>query len=86
MALLEAGLGRLHPSFDPARVAGGAALAAAQDKARKARLRVWEKEVDAPPPPAEGAEGEDDEAGANGHSAGAEVGQGSMGGKGGGVW
>jgi hypothetical protein len=40
VALLEAGLGKLHPSFDPARVAGGSELAAAQDKAKKQKLKV----------------------------------------------
>ncbi|KAL3140607.1 hypothetical protein ABBQ32_005177 [Trebouxia sp. C0010 RCD-2024] len=41
-ALLEAGLAKLHPSFDPDRVQGGAELAAAQARAQKAKLKVWE--------------------------------------------
>lgn len=39
-ALLEAGLAKLHPSFDPDRVQGGAELAAAQERAQKAKLKV----------------------------------------------
>ena len=39
-ALLEAGLAKLHPSFDPDRVQGGRELAAAQEHAQKARLKV----------------------------------------------
>ena len=39
-ALLEAGLAKLHPSFDPDRVQGGRELSAAQDHARSARLKV----------------------------------------------
>lgn len=56
MALLSAGLAKLHPSFDPSRAAGGAELLAAQDKARAAKLKVWENDV--PPPAEEEGEGE----------------------------
>ena len=38
--LLEAGLAKLHPSFDPDRVPGGRELAAAQERAQSARLKV----------------------------------------------
>ena len=66
-------LGWRLPQHVVSPVAGGTLLASAQDKARKAKLRVWEKEPDAPPPAAEGAEGaEEEEGGANGHAAGAE--------------
>ncbi|KAK9813035.1 hypothetical protein WJX72_007851 [[Myrmecia] bisecta] len=44
-ALLEAGLAKLHPNFDPDRVPGGRELAAAEAKARNARLKVWENYV-----------------------------------------
>lgn len=44
VALLEEGLAKLHPSFDPTRTPGGRELVTAQDKARRARLRVWEKD------------------------------------------
>ena len=40
LSLLEAGLGKLHPSFDADRVAGGRALQQAQDKAQGERLKV----------------------------------------------
>ena len=39
-ALLEAGLAKLHPSFDPDRVQGGAELAAAQAHAQKRKVKV----------------------------------------------
>ena len=39
-ALLEAGLAKLHPSFDPDRVQGGAELAAAQAHAQKRKIKV----------------------------------------------
>ena len=39
-ALLSAGLAKLHSSFDPDRTPGGRDLAAAQDKARAAKLKV----------------------------------------------
>ncbi len=39
-ALLEAGLAKLHPSFDPDRIQGGRELSAAQDHAQSARLKV----------------------------------------------
>ena len=39
-ALLEAGLAKLHPSFDPDRVRGGAELAAAQAHAQTRKLKV----------------------------------------------
>lgn len=39
-ALLEAGLAKLHPSFDPDRVQGGSELAAAQEHAQKGKLKV----------------------------------------------
>ena len=40
LSLLEAGLGKLHPSFDADRVAGGRALQQAQEKAQSQRLKV----------------------------------------------
>lgn len=40
-ALLEAGLAKLHPSFDPDRVQGGAELAAAQEHAQTRKLKVF---------------------------------------------
>jgi hypothetical protein len=40
VALLEAGLAKLHPSFDSNRVAGGAELTRAQEAARKHKLKV----------------------------------------------
>ena len=40
LSLLEAGLGKLHPSFDADRVAGGRALQQAQEKAQGERLKV----------------------------------------------
>lgn len=39
LALLESGLAKLHPSFD-SRVAGGQELAAAQEHAQSAQLKV----------------------------------------------
>jgi len=39
-ALLEAGLAKLHPSFDSDRIQGGRELSAAQDHAQSARLKV----------------------------------------------
>jgi len=42
VALLEAGLAKLQASFDPSRVPGGEELAAAQAKAQKAKLRLWQ--------------------------------------------
>lgn len=41
LALLQAGLGSLHPSFSPDRVAGAPQLLAAQAKAQAARKGVW---------------------------------------------
>mgnify|MGYP001027676709 FL=1 len=40
VALLEAGLAKLHPAFDAARVAGGHELTTAQEAARKQKLKV----------------------------------------------
>ena len=40
MALIEGGLARLHPSFDPARVSGGREMANAEEQARNSRLKV----------------------------------------------
>ena len=40
VALLKAGLAKLHPSFDPDRVPGGRELAAAEASARAAQLKV----------------------------------------------
>ena len=39
-ALLEAGLAKLHPSFDAYSTPGGPELEAAQNKARKVKLKV----------------------------------------------
>ena len=39
-ALLEAGLAKLHPSFDPNRVQGGQELASAQEHAQKGKVKV----------------------------------------------
>jgi hypothetical protein len=44
VALLEAGLAKLHPSFDPYSTPGGQELEAAQAKARSQKLKVWEKD------------------------------------------
>ena len=48
--LLEAGLAKLHPSFDPDRVPGGRELAAAQERAQSARLKVCKHFNQHPPP------------------------------------
>lgn len=40
LALLSHGLAKLHPSFEPSRVAGGKELASAEAKARDKRLKV----------------------------------------------
>jgi hypothetical protein len=40
LALLREGLARLHPSFDPSRIAGGQALLDAQLAAKQARVKV----------------------------------------------
>lgn len=40
VALLEAGLAKLHPAFDPYSTPGGRELEAAQSKARAAKLKV----------------------------------------------
>ena len=40
MALLQAGLAKLHPSFDAGRVTGGREMAGAEAQAREARLKV----------------------------------------------
>ncbi len=40
LALLNNGLAKLHPSFDPSRVPGGGELAAAEQRARDKRLKV----------------------------------------------
>lgn len=40
ISLLEAGLAKLHPSFDAGRVSGGRELASAEAQARDARLKV----------------------------------------------
>lgn len=47
VSLLEEGLAKLHASFDSARTPGGRELAGAQEKARGAKLRVWEKDTGA---------------------------------------
>jgi len=41
LALLSSGLAKLHPSFDPSRVAGGGDLVAAEQRAREKRLKVY---------------------------------------------
>ncbi|KAK9827311.1 hypothetical protein WJX81_003519 [Elliptochloris bilobata] len=51
LALLEAGLAQLSERFDPERTAGGREMVAAQERARAARLKIWESYV--PPKPAE---------------------------------
>ena len=40
LLMLQQGLARLHPMFDPARVAGGHELAEAQAAAKQARIKV----------------------------------------------
>ena len=40
-ALLEAGLAKLHPLFKPDRVSYGPQLAAAQTRAKDARVALW---------------------------------------------
>ncbi len=40
LALMRAGLARLHPAADPSRLADGAALLEAQQAAKQARLKV----------------------------------------------
>ncbi|KAL4429360.1 hypothetical protein ABPG77_005134 [Micractinium sp. CCAP 211/92] len=67
VALLEAGLAKLHPSFDPYSTEGGRELEAAQNKARQAKLKVWEKDE----PEAAAPEAEEEAAGAANGSAGA---------------
>mmetsp|Transcript_36162 Transcript_36162/g.91251 ORF Transcript_36162/g.91251 Transcript_36162/m.91251 type:complete len:949 (-) Transcript_36162:968-3814(-) len=52
IALLAAGLAKLHPSFVPSRVPGGDLLQAAQDAAQAARLKVWEGYVEEEAPAA----------------------------------
>jgi hypothetical protein len=69
VALLEAGLAKLHPSFDPYTTPGGKELEAAQAKARAAKLKVWEKDE----PEAAAPEAEEEGAGAaNGTAGGRE--------------
>ncbi|DBB17861.1 hypothetical protein WJX82_005615 [Trebouxia sp. C0006] len=63
-ALLEAGLAKLHPSFDSDRIQGGRELSVAQDHAQSARLKVWEGYV----PAAETATASGSEEEANGHA------------------
>ena len=63
VALLEAGLAKLHPSFDAHSTPGCKEMEAAQAKARQQKLKVWEKDE-----PAEAVEEEDDE-GAEGEGA-----------------
>ena len=46
MALLSEGLGSLHPSFSPDRIAGAQQLLNAQSAAQRARKGVW-KDYDA---------------------------------------
>lgn len=41
IALLSSGLGSLHPSFAPDRVAGATQLMAAQEAAQKAKRGMW---------------------------------------------
>lgn len=65
VALLESGLARLHPAFDSGRVVGGTALVAAQDRAKAARVKVWES-YDPAAEAAAGAEAEADDAGGAG--------------------
>lgn len=40
LALVQAGLAKLHPSFDASRVQGGRQLADAQTEAQEKRLKV----------------------------------------------
>lgn len=40
MALLERGLAKLHPSFDPERDSNGVALVAAESAARDRKIKV----------------------------------------------
>ena len=49
IALLEAGLAKLHPSFEASRVLGGRELEAAEAKARSSKLRVWQNYDEAAP-------------------------------------
>ncbi|KAH9328340.1 hypothetical protein KI387_000448 [Taxus chinensis] len=46
VALLEAGLAKLHPSFSVERTVDGHLLAQAEENARKQRLKVWENYVE----------------------------------------
>ncbi|GBG64549.1 hypothetical protein CBR_g45244 [Chara braunii] len=46
IALLEAGLGRLHPTFALDRIADGQALKRAEEHAKAKKLKVWEKYVE----------------------------------------
>lgn len=46
VALLEAGLAKLHPSFSAERTVDGHLLAQAEENARKQRLKVWENYVE----------------------------------------
>jgi staphylococcal nuclease domain-containing protein 1 len=41
LALLESGLGALHPAFNPDRVVGASQLTAAQDRAQRAQRGQW---------------------------------------------
>ncbi|KAK3258937.1 hypothetical protein CYMTET_32042 [Cymbomonas tetramitiformis] len=45
-SLLEAGLGSLHPMYDVNRNANGPELAAAENAAKQARLKIWENFVE----------------------------------------
>jgi staphylococcal nuclease domain-containing protein 1 len=58
LALLEGGLGALHPMFNPDRVAGASQLTAAQDRAQRARRGQW-KDFDPDAAAAEAAAIED---------------------------
>ncbi|MEW5318556.1 MAG: hypothetical protein WDW38_009770 [Sanguina aurantia] len=69
LALLRAGLGRIQPNMDPARLENGAALAEAQAAAQAARLKIWEKWE----PEAEAPEGSADAGASHGGSSPEEV-------------
>lgn len=60
VALLDAGLAKLHPTFSPERTADGPQLIAAEQRAKAARLKVWadyKEEEAAPAQPLESGAG-----------------------------
>ncbi|KAI8465187.1 MAG: hypothetical protein J3K34DRAFT_473642 [Monoraphidium minutum] len=67
LALLKQGLAKLQPFFSVERVRGGAELAAAQQSAKEARLKIWEHWS----PEDDKVEGDDDDAAAEGAGGGA---------------